>query len=146
MKRKLSIYLIILSLSILSVGCNSHENTSNSISYEILQDSMPEYLEGTIETIKTQKGFTVLQSENDKDILFISLGEKPTAGYNIKLETIKVENDKISVIIEEVEPKKGEMVAQVITYPFVLVKFDENIEGKIQVSNTTGNTFSKIDI
>lgn len=62
-------------------------------------------------------------SDGNDLILFIGLGQRKTAGYNIKVKSIKTYNNGAAydVIIEEIKPAKGDIVVQVITYPYVLV-------------------------
>ena len=49
--------------------------------------------------------------------IFVSLGERPTAGYGVEFVDIKYTPNKIVVYIKEITPKPGVLTAQVITHP-----------------------------
>lgn len=63
-----------------------------------------------------------------KVYVVVTRGEKPTAGYGATIESIEVEktdkgtNMKVHTLFTE--PKEGEAVAQVITYPYTVAKTD----------------------
>ncbi|MBW4361274.1 protease complex subunit PrcB family protein [Flavobacterium taihuense] len=52
-----------------------------------------------------------------KRILGLLAGPKPTGGYTIKIQSVVEDNCQIIVEYFEKEPKKEDIVAQVITYP-----------------------------
>ena len=52
------------------------------------------------------------------------MGEKPTAGYSIEIQKVKIKGNNASIYVSEKVPGKDEMVDDVITYPFVQVKFN----------------------
>lgn len=75
---------------------------------------------------------------DDKIYIVLTRGEKNTAGYSADLEKItKVKNGKnfnLVVHAKYKDPKPNEMVAQVITYPVVVVKTElEGLPGKIKL-------------
>ncbi|AFS79077.1 hypothetical protein Curi_c20730 [Gottschalkia acidurici 9a] len=70
--------------------------------------------------------------------IILTRGEKSTAGYSAGLERIEqVKNDKnynLVVHAKYTDPKPDEMVAQVITYPVVVVKTElEGLPDKIKL-------------
>ena len=56
--------------------------------------------------------------------LVVSLGQKPTAGYNIGLAGGKVELKDGELRIDITQSRPGEMAAQVLTSPCLVLKFD----------------------
>jgi hypothetical protein len=50
-------------------------------------------------------------------VLYVSLGQRPSAGYGVEFAGIKYETNKITVYVKEIQPKQGSLTAQVITKP-----------------------------
>ena len=55
--------------------------------------------------------------ENDYLIISLDWGEKPTAGYELKIAGAREVGDSIEVYYNTSSPAQGQMTAQVITYP-----------------------------
>lgn len=55
--------------------------------------------------------------ENDYLIISLDWGEKPTAGYELKIAGAREVGDSIEVYYNTASPSQGQMTAQVITYP-----------------------------
>ncbi len=53
----------------------------------------------------------------EDNIIILSWGEKPTGGYSIDIEDIKLEDGELSVYYRLSSPAPGEAVTQAITYP-----------------------------
>jgi hypothetical protein len=53
-------------------------------------------------------------------------GEMPTGGYDIRVVDVEEEQDGSGVNVRVVykDPKPGQMVAQVVTYPYTIIKTD----------------------
>lgn len=61
--------------------------------------------------------------------LVVTMGEKPTGGYGVSVTGIDMGDMRhdglgINVRIEYQSPKPGQVVSQVITYPYAIVKTD----------------------
>jgi hypothetical protein len=56
------------------------------------------------------------------EILGVFLGRRNTGGYSIKILKIIEYTDHVKVLVRKTEPDKGQMVIQVLTSPFHLVK------------------------
>ncbi len=55
-------------------------------------------------------------------VIFISMGEKPTAGYRVEIDTITWSRDALKVKVRFHEPLPGDIQATLVTHPFVMVK------------------------
>lgn len=55
-------------------------------------------------------------------VLFISMGEKPTAGYRVEIDRMKQSDGVLNVTLRLHEPPPGGFNATVMTNPFVLAK------------------------
>ena len=115
------------------------------VSYEILTQA---YLEEDLLTalgyIQEHRGFGIIKEESDSYIVYGGMGEKPTAGYAVEIEDVIKETDQIRVVVKEIEPKKGDMVAEVITYPTKVLRIKDKTL-KIVVENTSGEVFEDIN-
>lgn len=57
--------------------------------------------------------------------ILIGRGQKANSGYGVDVTKVTSANGKITVTIEVRNPKPGEMYAQVITYPYVLIQIPQ---------------------
>lgn len=96
--------------------------TVNQIKYEVVDVSnLPEQLAEEIETLKLSQGYAYWLQEDGSYYILISAGEKSTGGYDIKVEAIEDNEGKTIISVIESE-STDDMVAQVISYPVVIVK------------------------
>jgi len=73
-------------------------------------------------------------SEFDQDYLLFSAGEMPTAGYQITLEKVE-ENDSLVLFEGRINPPgEGEMTAQVLTYPTLLIEIVDPLERSMEAA------------
>lgn len=49
------------------------------------------------------------------------MGEKPSSGFDVEIEKATIETNKIELSLKEIEPKKGAMVLDVLTAPYVFI-------------------------
>ncbi|GAB6933914.1 protease complex subunit PrcB family protein [Calditerricola satsumensis] len=73
----------------------------------------------------------------DATYVLISRGEKPTAGYGIAVQAVTCKDGGIVVTVRTIDPQPGDIVAEVITYPHVVVKLDAQSK-PIRVVTTDG--------
>ncbi len=63
---------------------------------------------------------------NDEIYVVVTRGEKSTAGYEVKIDklTLTEENGEniLTVYAEYTDPKPGDVTAQILTYPFAVVR------------------------
>lgn len=65
---------------------------------------------------------TILNIDFKKQILIAYfMGEKPSSGFDVEIEHILVTNTKIELTIKEILPSKGDLVADVLTAPYVFI-------------------------
>ena len=99
---------------------------------DITSDIIPEY-----KTLERALACAV-----DDDIyVIVTRGEKPTSGFNVSIDKIKLEekNGKDNLIVYALfeDPQKQTAISQIITYPIQVVKTDlkalpDTIELRIQ--------------
>jgi hypothetical protein len=65
---------------------------------------------------------------NDEIFVVVTRGEKNTAGYDVavdKLTLEEIDGEKVlTVYAEYTDPKAGDVTAQILTYPYTVVKTD----------------------
>jgi len=78
----------------------------------------------------------------EKMLICTFMGEQPTAGYSIRVESMRVEEERIHVEIEKSVPREDFVVAQVITYPYAFVLLDaSSMEVVFHVPGEGGNEY-----
>ncbi|MGN0712737.1 MAG: protease complex subunit PrcB family protein [Anaerovoracaceae bacterium] len=86
---------------------------SDQVPQSIEKDVIPEYRE-----LERALGCLV----DGKVYVVVTRGEKPTAGYNLSIEKMKLEknDDGQNLVVTALftEPPEGESVSQIITYPY----------------------------
>ncbi len=79
------------------------------------------------ETWRTVARDSVINVDFTKQmILYVSLGEKPTAGYSVVISGVKYGTNKIQVFITQKSPQPGAVTAQIITYPVCVKVIDKS--------------------
>jgi hypothetical protein len=127
----------------------AEKNREDIPKYEIIEDpdTLPKKIAETLEHLKRQRGYFVFNPKdyvtgNDLYVL-ISAGEKPTGGYSINVDSLTLQNNTLKVVVKEQEPAAEDGVIQVITYPLVVVKMYDLIEG-IYVIDEDNKEFKEI--
>lgn len=93
----------------------------------------PPQLEKAVHKQKRKEGAAVYMVEGTVYIV-AARGEMPTGGYGVRIVDVKEDEDGsgVRVLVEYKDPKPGQMVAQVVTYPYTIVRTDlKNIPGDI---------------
>jgi hypothetical protein len=80
-------------------------------------------------------------------VLFVSMGEKPTAGYRVEIEEMKRSDETLKVKLRLQEPSPGGMNAMVLTQPFVMakVKKEKGIE-KVEFLDQKNRSLGSVPI
>lgn len=69
-------------------------------------------------------------AKDEKTYLVVTAGEKPTAGYVVEVKEITYDGEQLKVSAHLNEPRPGDVVAQVITYPMLVLSIpDETLHG-----------------
>jgi hypothetical protein len=89
---------------------------------------------------RSEAGFAVINSEadwsrftddaaqgvdfNKHSVVAVFAGEKPTAGYSVRVTRVEKDGDACVVYHTITAPPRDAMVAQMITYPYTVVRLD----------------------
>ena len=83
--------------------------------------------------------FDKIISKIDKDLsnkkynLLVSIGSRPSSGYNLELVKSKIKKDKIYLNFNEIKPQKNSKVLTVLTHPFCLLNIQNLNEYKVKI-------------
>lgn len=117
--------------------------TVNKISFETVDnDNLPVNMVNSINILKANKGY-ILYEENGYYYVGIFSGRKNTAGYSIKVLSVEDNEGKTNILVEEKDPDKDSTVAQVITYPYTIIKI-KGVTPNMNIKNTKGESFSRV--
>lgn len=136
MRSKLMLLCLICILAVTVIACNPQlknkgtliYKTSQKIEGQWQQDKYPsasKFVTITPENIKLQKKKlrnTAGLSLNGGLAVYVTLGECPTGGYDIQIREIRKADQTLVVTVKAISPAPDQMVTQVITYPYDLVR------------------------
>ena len=141
MKRKYFLILLIMLGVFVFTGCDKNDKTK-------LVENKDYFVRGKFEGKYldiTKRGYYVdtLDRPNAPYLYIICMGEKRTGGYGLEIKEVKKIDEKVEIIVEEIEPSNGVMVSMVLTYPTIIVEFPK-YQKNIIIKNTKGKEFSKL--
>jgi len=140
--KKTFAFILIFLLAVSIVGCSSKTGTSKETPVEIVSkeiEQMPDYIANYLKEQKQTETYQAFDL-NGSILLFAARGEMSTGGYEISFGKAVVKEGKLVVEVNRTDPKNGEVVAQVITYPVALGKVSgENNVKKIVFVDGSNN-------
>ncbi|WP_411678924.1 protease complex subunit PrcB family protein [Clostridium thailandense] len=86
-----------------------------------------------IEKLKLHSGYYVFDNEKygleASDIyVFISLGKRNSTGYGINVASVEDVEGISKIAVQETKPSSNDMVGESITYPYIIVKFQQGTQ------------------
>lgn len=157
MNKNLIIILLLL-LSLFSAGCSGSnkpgDGKAEKLSYDIIEkeDLSNNTLKDWYERSYKEFGYHYTSDDKGNRYVLISAGERPSGGYELVLESVGEEAEKITFIAELRYPEEDQAVTQALTYPHLLIKsdFDKEITAEMknveeQHLNLTGSYIGRID-
>lgn len=100
-------------------------------------EAVPEEILTWFSQFDGKKGAYIYQQPSDTYIK-INAGEKRTGGYGIKVKEFYLQDYEKKIIVEFTEPGKNEMVTQVITYPYIIMKVQSSMISRYTVETVEG--------
>ena len=133
--------VVLLLLAMVLFSCSSSKQTASRPLFEVLTQQEDgggniqffEILSESNEIAMLQNDDKLKDKVNSSDVqtsnfIVLNMGEKPTGGYQIGIESV-VETDKnIIITIKETAPEPNAMVTQAITYPYSIVRINSKKE------------------
>jgi hypothetical protein len=114
-------------LTLFSSGCGSSEKISF---FDLGQAG---WAQAGIEVIDSQQQLEAIWEDLfglldkprvnwEKEVLLgVFLGEKPTGGYSLKVNEVRLEDRELEIDVEVIQPEPGSFVIMIITYPGRLI-------------------------
>lgn len=78
---------------------------------------------------ETQQAFNI----NNKTYIVLTMGQMPSAGYQIELKDIILKDGALKVFVKYEKPGNNDIVATVITYPTLVIETDDIYEGHYEI-------------
>ncbi|QEK11482.1 protease complex subunit PrcB family protein [Crassaminicella thermophila] len=137
--KKILIILIVIMVIIAAVYAVKYfVKDDDNVSFEVLSEEMiPQKIQDILPRYKTLE--RALACKIDGEIyVIVTRGEKPTGGYTVEIDRIELvdEDNKTRMVVYTTfeDPKPGDIVTQVITYPYVAVKTElKELPDKIEL-------------
>ncbi len=117
------------------------EKDEEGVPFTVLSENeIPQKIQEILPRYKSLERALACKAD-DKIYVIVTRGEKPTGGYTVGLDALemkKEENKKILIVHARFkDPEPGDIVTQVITYPYVaaetnLKELPDKIELKVQ--------------
>ncbi len=119
------------------------EAISSNADFSIIScDTAPEALNEEINLYKGSEGFLYYIDSDSGDLYTaVMLGERPTPGYDVKINYIRNVEGTVSISADEISPDKNDILPQVITYPYAILK-TKLTANKICVINSSGKVYN----
>lgn len=93
--------------------------------YEILTEPNEIKMLLNDEKLKDKISTNDVQQSN---FIILNMGEKPTGGYAITVDSVVETENSIVIKVKEINPEPGAMLMQSITYPYTVVKINSKKE------------------
>ena len=111
-KKAVAVLCIILAAAIAGVVVMCVMNSSKKIEFTVLEDkNIPKEIERALACIVDDKVYVV-----------VTRGEKTTSGYEVDIDKMIMNDDKLEVYAAYTDPKEGKAVSQVLTYPYAVAE------------------------
>lgn len=128
--RKLIVFTCLLLTCLCLSGCKS-ESTDvvrlKDIEFTVVKESeIPEELMQHIEEKKSNEFKFTFYNKDKMDYLYIVVGygAQPTGGYSITVDDLYLTDNSIYIDTSLIGPSKDDVVTQVVTYPYIVVKIE----------------------
>lgn len=117
------------------------EKKVTDLSFETIKaDEAPKNIQNWMKKNRSKKANRVF-IVNGKTYVTIQLGQKSTGGYSVKINQIQhvidsEEDEMIVVSYSVIEPEKGSINIQVLTYPATIAEINEELDYSFQFTTT----------
>ena len=135
-------YILLLSVIFVLFSCSTTKKVSeNKALYEILVQeqngggninfyeilSEPNEIKMLLNDDKLKHKISSADVQQSNFVI-LNMGEKPTGGYAIKVESVIETERNILIKVKEILPEPGAMLIQSINYPYCVVKINSKKE------------------
>ena len=136
-KKAAAVLCIILAAAIAGVVVMCVMNSSKKIEFTVLEDkNIPKEIETQVlpEYRNLERALACIV--DDMVYVVVTRGEKTTSGYEVDIDKMIMNDDKLEVYAAYTDPEEGKAVSQVLTYPYAVAETElsslpESIELRI---------------
>ncbi|MGB4438680.1 MAG: protease complex subunit PrcB family protein [Sedimentibacter sp.] len=101
---------------------------AQNVSFESIEpENIPNQISEVLPNYRMKEKALVCRI-NDEIYVVVTRGEKSTAGYEVEIDKLTLSDidgeNVLTVYAEYKDPKPGDVTAQILTYPFTVVKTD----------------------
>lgn len=125
MKKRITMLVICLWILVSCSSCRVEKTDFSKIQdleFSIVEESqVPEKLMELIEE-KKENAFKISFDSEGFKYIAVGYGMQETGGYSISVEELYLSPNAIYIKTSLLGPSKGEVVAQVETYPYIIIK------------------------
>ena len=127
---KFIVIMCIMVNCIIMTSCkveDPQEERIGDLKYSVVKESeIPtELLEQIPQKKEKEFKCTFYNKEHKNDLyLIVGYGAQPTGGYSIKIEDLYLTENSIYFDTSLIGPSKDDVVSQVVTYPYIVVRID----------------------
>lgn len=122
-KKAAAVLCIILAAAIAGVVVMCVMNSSKKIEFTVLEDkNIPKEIETQVlpEYRNLERALACII--DDKVYVVVTRGEKTTSGYEVDIDKMIMNDDKLEVYAAYTDPEEGKAVSQVLTYPYAVAE------------------------
>lgn len=124
MKRKWFFTLVIVMLSVFTLGCQKEDTTADKVRdldfTVVATENIPDELMEHVEEEKTQ-AFYRTYSDGDFMYLCVGYGEQETGGYSIAVNELYLTEDSVCLDTTLMGPGPGEEQIASKSYPYIVI-------------------------
>lgn len=126
MKKTIGIIIIVVIVLALIYFFLFAKERPKSIKFTAVEESeVPAQITEILPNYRMKEKALVCKVNNEIYVV-VTRGEKASAGYEVEIDKIYLENDNdettVRVLAVFTDPKPGDVQAQILTYPYVIVK------------------------
>lgn len=125
MKKWAAVIGVFGSILLFFSGCSVEKTNQKKIEdldFSLVEESqIPEELQSLIQE-KKAKEFKMTFDSQDTKYIVVGYGVQSTGGYSISVEELYLTENAIYINTNLIGPAKGEMVSQVETCPYIVIK------------------------
>lgn len=121
--------------------------TVNKANFQVLKnEEIPVDLKNKIEINKEKKGYISLM-EDKTGYLYVAIlyGARPTTGYSIGVNYVEDNEGRTNIFISENKPSPDYMQAQVITYPYTVIRV-QGVTPNVTVINQFNEKYDNLSV
>ncbi len=119
--------LTIIIMATMLCGCKT-ENTDikkiKDLDFTVVEDAdLPGELKGIIDE-KKEAPFKLTYSNKDALYIVVGYGRQNSGGYSISVDELYLTKNAVNINTNLIGPSKDDMVAEGVTYPYIVVKLE----------------------